>query len=128
MPIINITNCPICNSSKTSKVFDAVDHFSTRETFPTNDCKSCGFRFTNNFPSEDSIGRYYDSPDYISHSNSKTGLINRLYHFFRKQMLKKVNLVKYVVPRQKDNIHILILAQYGYFLNAAKEEVTQLQG
>ena len=125
MPIINITNCPICNSSKTSKAFDAVDHFSTKETFPINDCKSCGFRFTNNFPSEDSIGRYYDSPDYISHSDSKTGLINRLYHFFRKQMLKKkVNLVsKQVVSRQKDNIHLLDIGSgTGYFLNAAKEK------
>ena len=125
MPIINITICPICSSSKTSKAFDAVDHFSTRETFPTNDCKSCGFRFTNNFPSEDSIGRYYDSPDYISHSDSKTGFINRLYHFFRKQMLKKkVNLVsKYVAPRQKDNIRLLDIGSgTGYFLNAAKEK------
>ena len=125
MPIINISNCPICNSSKTSKAFDAVDHFSTKETFPINDCKSCGFRFTNNFPSEDSIGRYYDSPDYISHSDSKTGLINRLYHFFRKQMLKKkVNLVsKQVVSRQKDNIHLLDIGSgTGYFLNAAKEK------
>lgn len=125
MPIINITNCPICNSSMTSKVFDAVDHFSTKESFPIYDCKSCGFRFTNNFPTDDSIGRYYDSPDYISHSDSKTGLINRLYHFFRKHMLKKkVNLVsKQVVPRQKDNIRILDIGSgTGYFLNAAKEK------
>lgn len=124
MPIINITNCPICNSSKTSKAFDAVDHFSTKETFPICDCNSCGFRFTNYFPSVDTIGRYYDSPDYISHSDSRKGLINLLYHFFRKQMLKKkVNLVsKYVVPRQKDNIRILDIGSgTGYFLNAAKE-------
>ena len=124
MPIIKITICPICNSSKTSKAFDAVDHFSTKETFPICDCNSCGFRFTNYFPSVDTIGRYYDSPDYISHSDSKSGLINRLYHFFRKQMLKKkVNLVsKYVVPRQKDNIRILDIGSgTGYFLNAAKE-------
>ena len=125
MPIINITNCPICNSSKTSKAFDAVDHFSTKEAFPIYDCSSCGFRFTNKFPSDDSIGRYYDSPDYISHSDSKTGLINRLYHFFRKQMLgKKVNLVaKQVGPRLKDNIRILDIGSgTGYFLNAAKEK------
>ena len=141
MPIINITNCPICSSSNTSKAFDAVDHFSTKETFPICDCTSCGFRFTNNFPSEDSIGRYYDSPDYISHSDSKSGLINRLYHFFRKQMLKKkVNLVaKQVGPEQqlsqkaleskyskktksKDNIRLLDIGSgTGYFLNAAKE-------
>lgn len=132
MPIINITNCPICNSSKTSKVFDAVDHFSTKEDFPVCDCLNCGFRFTNNFPSEDEIGRYYDSPDYISHSDSKKGLINQLYHFFRKRMLKKkVNLVsKYVLESElspqtdyKQPTRLLdIGCGTGYFLNETKEK------
>lgn len=138
MPLITINNCPICGSSETSKAFDAVDYFSTKETFPVCDCRSCGFRFTNNFPSDDIIGRYYDSPDYISHSDSKKGFTNFLYHFFRKRMLKKkVNLVsKYVSESQNmcGNIaqqHTRLLdigCATGYFLNTAKKKGYTVSG
>lgn len=121
MPIITITNCPVCGSDDLKKVFDAVDHFSSGEVFPLFDCAHCGFRFTNNFPSEDTIGRYYDSPEYISHSDSDKGMINRLYHYFRKRMLrKKVDLV--AAHASGNPIRLLdIGCGTGYFLQAAKE-------
>ena len=132
MPKITINTCPICGSSEIEKAFDIVDHFSTKETFPICDCSSCGFRFTNNFPSEGIIGKYYNSPDYISHSDSKDGLINRLYHFFRKQMLKKkVNLISKFAPHtnSKSSIRLLDIGSgTGYFLNAAKERGYAVSG
>jgi len=128
MPIITITNCPVCSSSNIEKVFDTVDHFSSGEVFPVCDCRECGFRFTNNFPSEDIIGKYYDSPDYISHSDSHKGLINRLYHYFRKRMLKKK--VDLVATHAKDNsIRLLdIGCGTGYFLQAAKKRGWNVSG
>lgn len=124
MPIITITNCPVCGSDNLKKVFDAVDHFSSGEVFPVYDCAHCGFRFTNHFPSEDTIGRYYDSPDYISHSDSNEGLVNRLYHLFRKRMLrKKIELVADYTPAKDSPVRLLdIGCGTGYFLQAAKEQ------
>lgn len=126
MPHITINNCPICNSSDIVNTFNAVDHFSTKEIFPIYDCSNCGFRFTNNFPSDDIIGRYYDSPDYISHSDSKKGVINRLYHFLREFMLKKKgNLVS---KFSTGNRLLDIGSGTGYFLNAAKERGYSVSG
>ena len=123
MAIITLTKCPVCGAGDLKKNFDAVDYFSSGEVFPVYDCDQCGFRFTNNFPSEDTIGRYYDSPDYISHSDSSKGLVNRLYHIFRKQMLKKkINLVAKHAHAKGEPVRLLdIGCGTGYFLQAAKE-------
>ncbi|MBF6628832.1 MAG: methyltransferase domain-containing protein [Proteiniphilum sp.] len=121
MSIKKIERCPVCDNSDFNKVFDSVDHFSSKEVFPVCDCSECGFRFTNSFPSEDVIGKYYDSPAYISHSDSDKGLTNRMYHLFRRLMLRrKVSLVKRHLKR--DHARLLdIGCGTGYFLNAAKE-------
>ncbi len=103
------------------KIFDAVDHFSSKEVFPVCDCTVCGFRFTNNFPSEDVIGKYYDSPDYISHSDSDKGLINKLYHLFREHMLKRKVKVAESFVKGYDKTLLDIGCGTGYFMNAAEK-------
>lgn len=122
MSIITITSCPVCGSNDLKKAFNAIDRFSSGEVFPVCHCTRCGFAFTNDFPSEETIERYYDSPDYISHSDSDKGLINQLYHYFRKRMLrKKVDLV--AAHATVNPIRLLdIGCGTGYFLQAAKEQ------
>ena len=93
-PLIALTSCPVCGSDDIQKVLEVVDYFSSGELFPLFDCLRCGFRFTNCFPSEKTIGKYYDSPGYIAHSDTHRGLVNKLYHAARKVMVKrKVRLV-----------------------------------
>ena len=119
MPSVEINHCPLCGSSELEKIFDCEDHFSSRELFPVCDCRQCGFRFTSHFPSEENIGKYYDSTEYISHSDSDNGFINKLYHLFRGMMMRrKVGLVK----RFSNNTGARLLdigCGTGYFLHAA---------
>ena len=65
------------------------DHSVSKETFEIWQCSVCKLRFTQDVPDESSIGRYYKSPDYISHSNTRTGLINKLYHLVRNYTLRQ---------------------------------------
>jgi SAM-dependent methyltransferase len=44
--------------------------------------------FTNPRPALADLGKYYKSEEYISHSNTKKGLISRLYHIVRKRNFK----------------------------------------
>lgn len=85
--VVHIDCCPICGSNSLHKEFSAVDHFVSQECFDVWICGHCGFRFTQNVPDEQGIDKYYESADYISHSDTEKGLMNRLYHFARNMML-----------------------------------------
>jgi 2-polyprenyl-3-methyl-5-hydroxy-6-metoxy-1,4-benzoquinol methylase len=87
--IIHYTNCPVCGSSDIKNVLLAKDHTVSRETFPIAECKFCTLRFTQDVPDSHSISKYYKSEDYISHTNTSKGIINRMYKFVRKQTMKK---------------------------------------
>lgn len=70
-------------------LFACTDHLVSGEKFEIAACSECGLRITLDVPDSKQIGRYYESDDYISHSNTQKGFINRLYHLSRSIMLKK---------------------------------------
>jgi trans-aconitate methyltransferase len=117
--MFNYTNCPICKKGEFTDYLRCKDYTVSNETFSIVECKSCGFKFTNPIPEIKNLGNYYKSEDYISHSNTKKGLISRLYHAVRSYTLKKkVQLVSAHVSRGT-------LLDYGcgtgMFLKACKE-------
>ena len=84
-------------------------------------CTRCGFLFTQEVPVEAEIGRYYETPDYISHSDTNKGLMNRVYHQVRKYMLsRKAKLIKRTSGLSKGSL-LDIGTGTGYFSNAMKE-------
>lgn len=89
MPVVEIHKCPICGSANIQKFLDCCDDCVTGETFEIANCADCGFIFTQNFPDDTTIGRYYNTPAYISHSDTKKGIINTVYHLVRETMLRK---------------------------------------
>ena len=84
-----IKTCPICGSTNHDTLMIVKDHSTSQEQFNISQCGSCGFRFTNPIPTEDNMGRYYDNPNYISHTNSKRGLFGTVYQAARQRALKQ---------------------------------------
>jgi 2-polyprenyl-3-methyl-5-hydroxy-6-metoxy-1,4-benzoquinol methylase len=94
------THCPVCGANEFSEFLTCKDHTVSQENFSIVSCNSCSFKFTNPRPLDQDLGAYYQSEDYISHSNTKKGLISQLYHRVRKTTLKhKVQLVSGYVSR-----------------------------
>lgn len=87
--ILTIYTCPLCGSAHLERKLTCVDHYASGEMFHLCCCKECGFLFTQDFPVEAEIGRYYEVPEYISHTDTKKGVMNRLYHMVRNYMLKR---------------------------------------
>lgn len=94
-----VANCPLCASKELSFAFHAVDNTVTHEQFSVHLCANCSFLFTSPRPEQDSIGAYYLSNNYISHTETAQGLQDRVYHFVRKRALKgKYKLVARYAP------------------------------
>jgi 2-polyprenyl-3-methyl-5-hydroxy-6-metoxy-1,4-benzoquinol methylase len=95
-----ISNCPVCKGTDFEHFITCKDYTVSQESFNIVSCKVCNFKFTNPRPSDSEIGKYYKSEDYVSHSNTKKGLINRLYHMVRARTLKqKLGLINQYVSR-----------------------------
>ncbi|QJB32790.1 class I SAM-dependent methyltransferase [Chitinophaga oryzae] len=105
MNLIYYNGCPLCGSSQTHEALTAKDYTVSKETFSIFHCGGCGGRFTQNVPDSQHIGRYYQSQEYISHSETKQGLINRLYHSVRKITLRsKQNWVRSAAGMKQGNL------------------------
>ncbi len=103
--MIHYTNCPACSSANINAVLTATDQTVSKQKFAIWQCNDCTLRFTQDVPSQNEIGPYYKSEDYISHTNTSKGLINSLYQFVRKTTLKqKRKLVNKTTGKQTGNL------------------------
>jgi 2-polyprenyl-3-methyl-5-hydroxy-6-metoxy-1,4-benzoquinol methylase len=95
MPRITHTSCPICNALEIRQVLTVKDFTVSGETFPVLHCNGCQARFTQGIPDAAEIGNYYRSESYISHTDTRKGLVNRLYHLVRSYTLgSKLRMVR----------------------------------
>jgi len=84
---VHAFDCPACHSGNIEFALTAKDHTVSHTDFDVWHCKDCSLRFTQDIPSIQDIGAFYQSASYISHSNTKKGLINQLYHLVRNYTL-----------------------------------------
>lgn len=108
-------NCLVCQSGKSVEAIRLHDHLVSQKLFIINECENCGFRFIVNPPAEESASGFYETEEYVEHSDSSEGLINSVYHRARRWMLrKKLNMLNKMSRKKK----ILDFGTgTGYFLN-----------
>ena len=108
-------SCLVCGSTDLAVLFSAKDHLVSGKNFVLKRCSACGFTFTADPPDEKDIAKFYLSEDYISHSDKKQSLTDRVYHLARNYMLrKKYNLVRKVSGRKTGTL-VDIGSGTGYF-------------
>ncbi|SIS61648.1 class I SAM-dependent methyltransferase [Belliella pelovolcani] len=122
-----LTQCPLCSSGHFINYQTIKDFSVSKEDFLLCKCNSCTLIFTNPRPDKESIGKYYEFEDYISHQDQANNLINSLYKLVRRITLKQK--IKWIntIHRGKGN-----LLDYGcgtgYFLKAASEDGWNVKG
>ena len=126
--LIHYTNCPVCGSGDIKNVLLAKDYTCSNENFVIAECTACTLRFTQDVPEAASIGQYYKSENYISHTNTSRGLINRLYQSVRKRTLKnKRRLIERQTGINKGCV-LDVGSGTGAFVNEMKKSGWQVTG
>lgn len=126
--IVRYSNCPVCGGSDLRSVLTATDHTVSGETFPIVECGTCSLRFTQDVPDARSIGPYYKSEDYISHSDTSKGLINRIYKGVRKRTLRKKRKLIASVTRMSKGRLLDVGSGTGSFVNEMRQHGWRVTG
>ncbi len=117
-----IKACPLCGGAHFKHFLDCTDQYASGEKFAVYECEECGFRFTQQAPVEQEIGAYYETPEYISHSDTRKGLVNKFYHHVRRYMLRrKAALVRRALHRKTGRL-LDIGTGTGYFMHTMYEK------
>jgi 2-polyprenyl-3-methyl-5-hydroxy-6-metoxy-1,4-benzoquinol methylase len=103
------------------------DYSVSKETFDLYHDETLDMLITSPQPSVENLGKYYESEDYISHTDSKRSLFEKLYHFIKSIALKnKLNLINALQPNKGRILDIG--AGTGDFLSVANNNGWQTIG
>lgn len=92
--------CPICKNDTFESQIHLKDYSISKEEFEIRRCSNCKFQITFPQPTSEKLPDYYKSENYISHSATKKGWINKAYHSVQKINLNnKFKTIYKHVPR-----------------------------
>ncbi len=119
-------SCPVCYESDSTPVIESTDFFLSGESFCIYSCQICGVRYTHPRPDEQTIGKYYQSQNYISHSASRKGISDSIYYIVRNfTITSKIRLLR----RYNSAGNVLdIGCGTGEFMNEVKKSKFNVTG
>jgi 2-polyprenyl-3-methyl-5-hydroxy-6-metoxy-1,4-benzoquinol methylase len=115
------------NLSKHPLFLEVKDHSISKETFNLYKDETLDLVYTFPQPSSEKLPRYYESEDYISHTDGKRSLFEKLYQLIKNIALKsKLDLIN---SSQKTKGSLLdIGAGTGDFLSVARKQGWKTMG
>ncbi len=128
MAVVYYSSCPVCQYTQLQPFVTSKDYAVSGETYQIVRCEQCKTALTQNSPDVANIGQYYQAESYISHSNTRKGLINNLYHIVRNYMLGRKKTLTEQVTAVKEGKLLDIGCGTGYFLDTMQQTGWQVQG
>lgn len=123
-----ITECLICGSKLSEPFLVCKDYTVSLKNFTIRKCKDCDFKFTSPRPEDKDLGDYYKAESYVSHSDTKKGLVNTMYHWVRSYtLIKKLQLVMQHTRLKQGKI-LDYGAGTGAFLETCKKNKWEAMG
>jgi 2-polyprenyl-3-methyl-5-hydroxy-6-metoxy-1,4-benzoquinol methylase len=120
MGFVHYNSCPVCGSGNIENVFAVKDFTVSKKEFVIAECKDCSLRVTQDVPDAASIGDYYKSENYISHSDTSRGLVNSLYKKVRNRTLKQKRKLIESITNKKSGKLLDVGSGTGAFANEMK--------
>lgn len=124
--MISIQKCPVCKGSSFSNHSTVNDHMVSKEDFTIVQCNDCGFLATSPRPADDQLGKYYESEDYISHSNTKTSLFSKVYQMVRNKAVRDKR--RWVEAFSNKGSILDMGCGTGHFLNECQSKGWEIEG
>ena len=84
-----VTQCPVCAGTSFSTYLTCEDQLVSHKLFTIQQCTNCSLLLTNPRPSPDSVGHYYKADTYISHNDTRAGMIDSVYRAVRSYTLSQ---------------------------------------
>lgn len=128
MSTVHHTQCPVCAASAINPLLTVKDYTVSKQEFVIWQCTVCTLRFTQDAPDENSIGPYYKSESYISHTNTSKGLVNALYQKVRAYTLKQKGTQIQKATGLSTGALLDVGCGTGAFLHEMKREGWQITG
>jgi len=125
---VHYTHCPVCENQQLHKFGKITDVSVSKENFELWQCDNCQLRFTQDVPDELSINRYYQSPDYISHTNTNKGAVNKIYHLVRQFTLNQKSKLIAKQTKLKTGKILDVGCGTGAFLNNIQQKGWDVTG
>jgi len=115
------SKCPVCHTAAIDEIMQVKDYTVSGESFTIAECNSCRLRITKDAPGAATIAAYYKSENYISHTDTVQGVINRLYHYVRKTTVVQKRRLIEKTTQIKAGIILDVGSGTGAFPNEMKK-------